>query len=209
MAGVPTGKCYQQVSPKVRSGSPSGRVARAESSLERAANQLRLLTIEFMTKKLQYGCWFAVGVIVLLTTTMAHGQSLSISATNSLPTFPLNADPTPASPLTVQANWNGWAFGQLTVNVCVSMTAAMTGTGSNTDTIPATAVQVNGTSIVSGSTNCGFPGASLVGTKTHSCFFFCGGFPDQYTINVRLAGYSPSLLPDTYTGTINLIAQTQ
>lgn len=166
-----------------------------------------------MTEGLQYGRCIGIGIVLLLMTTLVQGQSLSIGAMNSLPTFQLTADPTPESPLTVRANWIGSdrPTGQWIVAVCVSMNAPMVGTGSNTDTIPASAVQVNGTSIVSGATNCGFPNARLIGSKKHHCnpAQGCIGFPDEYTVNIRLAGYSPSLLPDAYTGTINLIAEAQ
>lgn len=148
-------------------------------------------------------------MMVLVLATIAQGQTLSISATNSLPQFQLTADPTPASPLTVRASWSIFNIGQLNVGVCVFMNAPMTGTGSNTDTIPATAVQIDGTSIVTGGTNCGIPGARLVGSASYFCLIVCGGSPDDYTINVRLSGYAPALAPDTYTGTINLIAQAQ
>lgn len=164
-----------------------------------------------MKRTLQVGGWLAVGILVMMMGGTAHGQSLTVSATTSLPQFQLTADPTPASPLSVRASWSGFygLFNQLTVSVCVYMSAPMSGTGVNTDTIPASAVQVNGSSIVTGTTNCGVPGAALVGSEAHNCFITCGGSPDDYNVNVRLAGYSPALSADTYTGTINLIAQAQ
>jgi hypothetical protein len=162
-----------------------------------------------MKTTLQFG--LGIGIFVLLMGVLGQGQSLTVSATNSLPQFQLIGDPTPSSPLTVRASWTGFYgfFNQLTVSVCAFMSMPMSGTGSNTDSIPASAVQVNGVSIVSGGTNCGVPAALLLGSQAHACFFTCGGSPDDYTVNVRLAGYSPALSADTYTGTINLIAQAQ
>jgi hypothetical protein len=164
-----------------------------------------------MKRTLQVVRWFGIAVAILVIATCGNAQTLSVSATTSLPQFQLTADPTPASPLTVRASWSGFygLFNQLTVSVCVYMSAPMSGTGVNTDTIPASAVQVNGSSMVTGTTNCGVPGAALVGSEAHNCFITCGGSPDDYNVNVRLAGYSPALSADTYTGTINLIAQAQ
>ena len=91
----------------------------------------------------------------------------------------------------------------------------MTGTGNNTDTIPASDVQVNGSSIVTGSTNCGIPSAFPV--VTNSLIWILGGPASSRTTNgsrsdtlgISISGYPNNLEPDTYTGSINLIVSVQ
>ncbi len=85
------------------------------------------------------------------------------------------------------------------------MNAPLTGTGTNTDNIPQARVQVNGVSIVSGSTNCGVVGATLIGSGSTS-WLTPGSRTDSPAI--RISGYSNTLAPDTYTGTIFLYALT-
>jgi hypothetical protein len=143
-------------------------------------------------------------VLLCAPTTPAHAQYvyLRISATQ-MPTIQLVQDPTPAQALTISTSW-GWLTGDANVNVCVSMTAPMRGTGTNTDTIPQGNVLVNGKSIVSGATNCGIANATLVGTGAVS-WLVPGSRTD--TPSVQIKGHG-SISPDTYTGTITLYALT-
>lgn len=149
----------------------------------------------------------------------AHAQTLSIGVQSTLPKFQLISSPTVTNNLTLLSNWNfpfltgHWLSGN--VSVCVYMTSPMTGTGSNTDTIPASAVQVNGSSIVTGSTNCGIPSAFPVVTNVAISLF--GTTPATRTQNgsrsdtvgVSISGYPNNLEPDTYTGSVNLIVSVQ
>jgi hypothetical protein len=165
----------------------------------------------------QYGV-----VALLLVTALApalHAQTLSIGVQSTLPTFQLISNTTATNNLTVLSNWNfpfltgHWWSGN--VSVCVYMTSPMTGTGSNTDAIPASAVQVNGSSIVTGSTNCGIPSAFPVVTNAAISLF--GSTPATRTQNgsrsdplgISISGYANNLEPDTYTGSINLILSVQ
>ena len=147
---------------------------------------------------------------------VAHAQdSLSIGVQSTLPTFQLVSNPTATNNLVVLANWNITTTWFAHLSTCVYMTSPMSGTGNNTDTIPASAVQVNGTSIVTGAPNCGIPSAFPV--VTNSFIWILGGSPSTRTQNgsrsdtlgISISGYPSNLEPDTYTGTINLIASVQ
>jgi hypothetical protein len=142
-------------------------------------------------------------MLVMATPAYAQFQYLRISAT-PMARFSLNANPTAPQTLTVFSEW-GWLSGDSTVNVCVSMTAPLRGTGTNTDTIPQANVQVNNLSIVSGSTKCGIVNATQIGSGTMSTFL-PGNRTD--TPSIRISGYSSTLAPDTYTGTITLYVLT-
>ncbi|HLH08303.1 MAG TPA: hypothetical protein VKW78_13780 [Terriglobales bacterium] len=150
----------------------------------------------------------------------AHAQAtLTISAPAALPQFQLTSITTATNNLVIQTNWN-FPFGSshwwsANLSICVYMSLPMTGTGTNTDTIPATAVQVNGSSIVTGGTNCGVPNAYPV--VTNSALSFFGKAPSgttqhgsrSDTLGISISGYPANLESDTYTGTINLIATVQ
>jgi hypothetical protein len=158
-------------------------------------------------------------LLVMAIAHPAHAQTLSIGVQSTLPKFQLISSPTVTNNLTLLSNWNfpfltgHWLSGS--VSVCVYMTSPMTGTGSNTDTIPASAVQVDGSSIVTGSTNCGIPSAFPVVTNAAISLF--GTTPATRTQNgsrsdtvgVSISGYPNNLEPDTYTGSINLIVSVQ
>ncbi len=147
---------------------------------------------------------------------VAHAQdSLSIGVQSTLPTFQLVSNPTATNNLVVLTNWNFPTTLLAHLSTCVYMTLPMSGTGNNTDTIPASAVQVNNSSIVTGSTNCGIPSSTAV--VTNSLIWVLGGSPSSRTQNgsrtdtlgISISGYPSNLEPDTYTGTISLIASVQ
>jgi hypothetical protein len=131
-------------------------------------------------------------------------QTLSIGTTNTLGSFTLDRQPTTSQNLSVRTSWTNLFF--RTVTVCVYMSGPMTGTGANLSTITASSVRVNGTSIVTGSTNCGVPSATKVGSQ-NVILGFSGSRTDTLTIDLN--SFSAALPPDTYTGTINLVATTQ
>ena len=133
----------------------------------------------------------------------AEAQSLSIGTTNTLTAFSLDRNPTLSQTLSVRTSWNtGFA---LSVQVCVYMGSPMAGTGGNAVTIPASTVRVNGTSIVTGSTNCGVPTATLLARQ----FFLFGSSSRTDALTIDMSSFSAALPPDTYTGTINLVAVMQ
>lgn len=88
------------------------------------------------------------------------------------------------------------------------MTQNMKGTGSNTTSIPDTAVQLNSTSIVTGGTNCGVATAFQIATHA-SAFCLCTSKAYTDSATVRISGYPTTLEADTYTGTITLVATAQ
>ena len=155
-------------------------------------------------------------VLLAVVAPAGHAQnSLSIGVQSTLPKFQLVSNPTATSNLVVLTNWNFPQTLFAHMSVCVYMTAPMTGTGNNTDTIPASDVQVNGTSIVTGSTNCGIPSSFPV--VTNSLIWILGGSASSRTTNgsrsdtlgISISGYPNNLEPDTYTGSINLIVSVQ
>jgi len=148
--------------------------------------------------------WLMVmGLAVAFFGPSAKAQTLSIAATNTLTAFALNRDPTLSQTLNVRTSWNtGFA---LSVQVCVYISAPLSGTGGNAVTIPASTVRVNGTSIVTGSTNCGVPTATQIARQ----YFLFGSSSRTDALTIDMSSYSASLPPDTYTGTINLVAVMQ
>jgi hypothetical protein len=152
---------------------------------------------------------------VVAAPTLYAQDSLSIGVQSTLPNFQLVSNPTATSNLVVLTNWNFPQTLFAHLSVCVYMTAPMTGTGNNTDTIPASAVQVNGSAIVTGSTNCGIPSSTAV--VTNSLIWFLGGSASSRiqngsrsdTLGISISGYPNNLEPDTYTGSINLIVSVQ
>lgn len=140
---------------------------------------------------------------VLVCVASVTAQTLSIGTTNTLSTIPLTTNPTPSQVLNVRTSWTtGFS---LSVTVCVYMSAPLSGTGTNAVTIPASTVRVNGTSIVTGATNCGVPTATQVARQ----FFLFGSSSRTDALTIDISGYSAALPPDTYTGTINLVATIQ
>jgi hypothetical protein len=140
-----------------------------------------------------------VAVLSFALTTPAHAQALSISA-NDL-TFWLTQDPTASQTLTIITTWQRASSNQL--NVCLYMTAPLVGTGTNTATIAASSVQVNGTAlgVGNGKPQCGVHGAQLISVTNVSN---SGSRTD--TPSVRIANYPTTLPVDTYTGQISLVA---
>lgn len=141
------------------------------------------------------------GVVLLMLAASAAAQSISIASPGLAQPFALNQDPTSSQTLTI--NSSGRFLFWRTVRVCVYMTAPLTGTVGNPDNIPYSDVQVNGSSIVSGANNCGIQNATLV-SATNTGLGFQWSRTDS--ISMRIAGYPSALSPDTYGGTINLIA---
>lgn len=94
------------------------------------------------------------------------------------------------------------------------MGSDMTGTGVNTDRIPFSSVQINPNnsgwvSIQTPNTACGVVGATQVGTTSKFVFLSVNSGSLSSTVPVRIAGYPANLMPDTYTGTITVIANAQ
>ena len=148
-------------------------------------------------------CLLFIGLAGALGVPQASAQTLSIAATNTLTAFALNRDPTLSQTLNVRTSWNtGFA---LSVQVCVYMSSPLAGTGGNAVTIPASTVRVNGTSIVTGSTNCGVPTATQVARQ----YLLFGSSSRTDALTIDMSSYSAALPPDTYTGTINLVAVMQ
>jgi hypothetical protein len=144
----------------------------------------------------------AAMVSALVTSAVAQ-SSLTIATTNTLSAFSLTSDPTASQTLNVRTSWS--VFFGYNLTVCVYMNAPMTGTAGNVATIPASSVRVNQASIVKAGTNCGVPTATLIGTKS----WWLGSGSMSNAIAIDIASYSASLPPDTYTGTINLVATAQ
>ncbi len=85
------------------------------------------------------------------------------------------------------------------------MSGPMTGSNGNTEKIPASSVTANGSSIITGATNCGIAGAFVVVNSAQ----IKGRSSRTDTMTLSIASYSANLPPDTYTGTINIVATTQ
>jgi hypothetical protein len=168
------------------------------------------------------GFWQFGMVLVMLVGVVAPIQAqstLTIAAPSAIPTFQLdNTGTTATNNLTASTNWNfgvsSGHFFSAQLSICLSMTAPMKGTGTNTDTISQNLVRVNGSSIVTGGTNCGVATAYQVVTVDLS---WLGNSPSNRTYNgsrsdtvgISISGYPANLESDTYTGTINLIASVQ
>jgi len=88
------------------------------------------------------------------------------------------------------------------------MTQNMKGSAGNSSSIPYSSIQLNNTSIVTGSTNCGVVSAFQIANHAAG-FCFCTSKTYTDTAGVRIAGYPTTLEADTYTGTITLIATAQ
>lgn len=147
------------------------------------------------------GCAF---VVLLSSLPVTAQSSLTISSTNVLSAFPLTSDPTSQQSLGILTSWTSQVGPPLTASVCVYMNNPMQGSAGNSSTIAASSIRVNNVSIVTGSTNCGIPTATLVWTgRIH------GTGSQSNSINLNIASYSASLPPDTYTGTINLVVSAQ
>jgi hypothetical protein len=158
-----------------------------------------------------------IGTVLLVGTT-AHAQNtLTVAVTSPLPTFQLTGGPTTASNLTIQTYWSlnsCWFLCTANIYVCVYMDADMSGTGVNTDTIPFSSVQINPnnsgwSSIRTSNTACGVVGATQVGPTSKFVWVNVNSGSVSSTVPVRIAGYPVDLMPDTYTGTITVIANAQ
>jgi hypothetical protein len=135
---------------------------------------------------------------------VAAQGSLSISTTNVLNAFALTTDPTPQQALNILTSWQSLTGPPVTASVCVYMSNPMAGSAGNSATISASSVRVNGVSIVTGTTNCGVPGVTLVWSgRAH------GTNSQTNSISINIGSYPASLPADTYTGTINLVATAQ
>jgi hypothetical protein len=140
---------------------------------------------------------------VLLCASSLPAQVLSIGTANPLNTFTLGPDPTDSQVLNVRTSWSAKIPGH--VSICIYMSGPLTGSPGNSATIAASSVRVNGSSIVTGNSNCGVPDAVQIARPVTSSG--PGSRTDQLTI--LLASYSAALPPDTYTGALNLVATTQ
>ena len=140
-------------------------------------------------------------------------DSLSIGVQSTLPKFQLTGSTTSTNNLVVITNWKVTSTLFAHLSTCAYMTGPMTGTGNNTDTISQNFVQVNGASIVTGSTNCGIPSATPI--VTNQLIWILGSGNSALSgsrsdpLGVSISGYPSNLEPDTYTGTISLIASVQ
>jgi hypothetical protein len=153
-------------------------------------------------------------VMAVVAVPVAHAQdSLSIGVQSTLPIFQLTGTSTSTNNLVVITNWKVTSTLFAHLSTCAYMTGPMTGTGNNTDTISENFVQVNGASIVTGSTNCGIPSATPIITNQLIWFLGSGNSAlsgsRSNTLGISISGYPSNLEPDTYTGTIYLIASVQ
>ena len=142
-------------------------------------------------------------LITVLCALPAMGQTLTVAPTNTLSTFALTSNPTTAQTLNVRTAWSGalsWGL-----QVCVYMSAPMSGSPGNGTTIPASSVRVDGVSIVTATTNCGVPTATQIWSK----FIVLGSGNHTEAITIDLNSYPANLEADTYNGTINLVAVLQ
>ncbi len=174
-----------------------------------------------------------VGVLIFLVSApsvfaqQGQGYMVSLSA-SPLTTFQLDnsGNPTPAQTLTITATYYGnggilnycvwWGGCSDTMTVCVGVAGgtawAMTGSSpSNTDTIPASAVQImpNGGSwgsIAGSGSHCGITPSTQIWQGSVSIPTGNGNAQQTSSFQVRLNGYSPNLQADTYTGTITIYA---
>ena len=146
-------------------------------------------------------------VVVLLSSVAAFGQTLTISA-NTLTTFALTSDPTSSQTLTVTTVVGGFFFTIPQTSVCAYMTQNLKGSTGNTTSIPDTSVQLNNTSIMTGTTNCGVTNAYQIANHA-SAFCFCTSKTYTDSATVRIASYPTTLEADTYTGTITIVGVAQ
>jgi len=146
-------------------------------------------------------------VVILLGSLASFGQTLSLSA-STLTTFQLTSDPTSAQTLSVTTVVGGFFFVIPQVNLCAYMTQNMNGAAGNTTSIPDSSVQLNNTSIVTGTSNCSVTNAYQIANHASAlCFCTTKTYNDSAT--VRIASYPANLEADTYTGTITLVAVAQ
>ncbi len=149
--------------------------------------------------------------IVLAAT---KGESISVSAASpGTVTFDLNGTVTPGSAtVTWTTNWD-LRPSRSAVTVCVYLSANLTGTGANTDSIPPANVYGQadsaGSFLALTSNGCGQTGNALqVWTTTiDNSNRKNGSHPD--TLNLQIDETTPllSLSADTYSGTLNIVAQ--
>ena len=184
--------------------------------MTKAASQAESANCQRMKTCVQFRqLWMVIVLLAFAAAPTAHAQdSLSIGVQSTLPTFQLISNPTATNNLVVLTNWNFPTTLLAHLSTCVYMTLPMSGTGNNTDTIPASAVQVNGSSIVTGSTNCGIPSATPIVTNSVIWILGTGSSGTRNgsrtdTLGISISGYPNNLEPDTYTGTINLVASVQ
>jgi hypothetical protein len=134
-------------------------------------------------------------------------ESLSIAATGPLANFDLDAgDPTAAQALGITTTWS-LTPQRTQVQVCIYMSGPMTGTGGNPDTIPEANVRAGGASINAGP-GCGLATVTVVSTTAlvNNAQRKNGSVVDS--VNIDINAFTPlALMPDTYTGTINLVAR--
>jgi len=142
---------------------------------------------------------------VLLVAPMLHAQVTMQLSTTILPTLTATGASSNLQPLTITTSWIGKL--NATVRTCISLTAALTGTAGNPDTIPPANIMVTyrttTTSIV-GTNGCGIPKGLQVNRRRVRNV-------RNGSIIVTLqfqAINTDTLAADTYTGTINIISTT-
>lgn len=146
-------------------------------------------------------------MVIVLASVGAFGQTLTISS-NTLTAFQLTTNPTSSQTLTVTTVVGGFFFAIPQTSVCAYMTQNMNGSAGNTTSIPDSSVQMNNTSIMTGSSNCGVTNAYQIANHA-SAFCFCTSKTYNDSATVRIASYPTTLEADTYTGTITLVAVAQ
>ncbi len=167
------------------------------------------MRLKVMMETLQID-WWMVLVAFLLVAPMLHAQNrLTVSVTTPLPTLTAVGNSSDQQTMAVTTSWaqggrNWWG----NVTTCVYMTAPLTGTNGNPDTIqPAnimvTATGIGTTSIVS-SGGCGVATALQV-NSTFEIFFWAGSLTVPMQFQAVNTG---NLAADTYSGTINIIVVT-
>lgn len=146
------------------------------------------------------------------TITATKAESISVAA-GTLPGFNL-LSLAPQS-FTITSNYN-LTPQRNTVTICAYMdttTGIMKGTGTNTDTIPATNVQAKPTSgsyaVINGAAGCGLTSVTTVNTYNLTNQASRKNVTNNDTLNIQLVGVDPALQADTYTGTITVVAYAQ
>ena len=157
-----------------------------------------------MVTTLRIDCWMVLGAFLLVAPQLHAQNGLTVTVTSPLPTLTAVGNSSDQQSMTVTVSWShggrGWSG---TLSTCVYMTAPLTGTNGNTDTIPPANIMVTsakGTSSIVSSGGCGVSTALQVDSRSLSFFQ-----ASSYTVPMQFQAVNTgNLAADTYTGTINI-----
>jgi len=141
---------------------------------------------------------------VLVCAQSLKAQSLTVSVISPLPNLTVNGTSTNTGSMTIKTTWNTGGHYLGLVETCLYMTAPLTGTGGNPDSIAAAKVQItlpNGTteSIVGGG-DCGVPTSTRIAWNLG---VLSGNV--NASVGFQVTGLG-NLAADTYSGTVNVVA---